>query len=371
MRAKVLRSELKESMAVATKIAAVKSPMAILEGVKIEAKDDMVHLYVTDMENSAHIQMPAEVEEEGALLVSSKLMMNLVSKLDSPEVWLEGDENKLVIATETFRGELATYPLEEFPQIMFEEPQKRVGLPADELNDLIEKVAFASSYPDDTNPVFAGVLVEIEGDKLSFVATDGSQLAKREVSLPEDVGEYKGIVPTKSLLAISKLLKGLGEVSLELGDTSFGIEFKGIHISSRLIEGEFPEYREVIPQEFNTEIKLSGKALNSALKRIILLSKTKGLEGIVTFQIEEEQLVIKSLESELGRAEERIPLLSFNGDPQTIAFNGKIVLQALSKTKFDLITLKFIDDMSPMTLVTEEDEGYLYLLMPVRVGVEV
>ncbi len=370
MKARVLRSELKEAMQLATKIAATKSPMAVLEGVKIEVKGDEVHLYVTDMENSAHVTLPAEVEEEGASLVSTKLLMNLVSKLDSPEVILEGDERKLIISTETFNAELATYPIEEFPDVIFEEPQMSFTLPAEELRDLIDKVAFASSYPDDTNPVFAGVLVELEGNSLAFVATDGSQLARREVQV-EFQGEYTGIVPTKSLLAISKMLKGLDDVKLELGKTTFGINFKGVHISSRLIEGEFPAYKEVIPQEYNTLVKIATKPLVGAIKRIILLSKVKGLEGIIKLKIEEDHLTVESMESELGKASERIRTLEFEGDPQDIAFNGKILLTALSKSDFDIVTLKFIDDVSPMTLITDEDKGYLYLLMPMRVAVEV
>ncbi len=370
MRVTVNRRELKDKLQFASRIAATKSPIAVLEGIKLSAKEGELHIYSTDLENSAHIILPAKVEESGECVVSSKLTLKLISQLDSDEIEFQLLDGKLMITAGNFSGELALYPLEEFPDVIFSEPELRLRIPAHELKALIERVVFASSFPDDTNPVFAGALLELEDGKLALVATDGSQLARREIDV-DSSDTYSGIVPVKMLLALVKVIPLIGEIELELSSANFGVFMDNVHVNSRLISGEFPMYKGVIPEEFNTQFTLRARDFISAIKRVLLLSKAHGLEGIIRLNVDEDGLKVSSLESEIGKAVEKVEIFNYSGEPQDIAFNGKLLLEAVSKAGYHEVTFKMIDDTSPMMMVTEEDGGYLYLLMPVRVTVEV
>lgn len=364
---------LEKALSVANKIIPSKTPLNVLEGVKMEANDNQLILTTTDLENEFKAFINCEVFSEGSVIIPSKELFKIISKIDYPEIQLELEENKLIINSLGFKAELTTISEGEYPELEFGDFEDTIVLNSEDFENAINHVVYASSYPEDSNPVFAGVLFEIEDNKINFVATDGSQLAfyslNYKSSKTKEVN-YKLIVPVKSLNAVIKELDQEVSIGFNQNSISFSYdtEYGKIVINSKLIEGNFPEYKEVIPSKFKTSFNVSKKPFLNAIKRVSLLSKSKELSGVVIFDISKNKLVIESIESEIGKAKEELVISNFKGEPLNIAFNSKFLEDMLNKIKEDELKLSFIDSDSPLKCELENKEEFLYLLMPVRIS---
>jgi DNA polymerase-3 subunit beta len=364
---------LEKALSVANKIIPSKTPLNVLEGVKMEANDNQLILTTTDLENEFKAFINCEVFSEGSVIIPSKELFKIVSKIDYPEIQLELEENKLIINSLGFKAELTTISEGEYPELEFGDFEDSIVLANEDFENAINYVVYASSYPEDSNPVFAGILFEIEDNKINFVATDGSQLAFYSLNYKGSKtkgANYKLIVPVKSLNAVIKELNQEVSIGFNQNSISFSYdtEYGKIVINSKLIEGNFPEYKEVIPSKFKTSFNVSKKPFLNAIKRVSLLSKSKELSGVVIFDISKNKLVIESIESEIGKAKEELVISNFKGEPLNIAFNSKFLEDMLNKIKEDELKLSFIDSDSPLKCEVENKEEFLYLLMPVRIS---
>ncbi len=363
---------LEKALSVANKIIPSKTPLTVLEGVKIEAIDNNLVLTTTDLENEFKAYINCEVFSEGSVILPSKDFFKIVSRIDYPEIQLETQDNKLVISSLGFKAELSVISESEYPEIDFGQFNDSITLNSNEFEDAINSVIYASSYPEDSNPVFAGVLFEITKERINFVATDGSQLALTFINYEahKKLNEYKLIVPVKSLNAVVKELQEKVNISFNENSISFSCdtEFGKVIINSKLIEGNFPEYKEVIPSKFKTSFNISRKPLLNAIKRVSVLSKSKELSGVVIFDISKNKLTIESIESEIGKAKEELIINNFKGEPLSVAFNSKFLEDMLNKVKEEELVFSFIDADSPLKCELSEKEGFLYLLMPVRIS---
>jgi DNA polymerase-3 subunit beta len=364
---------LEKALSVANKIIPSKTPLNVLEGVKMETNDNQLILTTTDLENEFKAFINCEVFSEGSVIIPSKELFKIVSKIDYPEIQLELEENKLIINSLGFKAELTTISEGEYPELEFGDFEDSIVLNSEDFENAINYVVYASSYPEDSNPVFAGILFEIEDNKINFVATDGSQLAFYSLNYKGNKTKgdsYKLIVPVKSLNAVIKELNQEVSIGFNQNSISFSYdtEYGKIVINSKLIEGNFPEYKEVIPSKFKTSFNISRKPFLNAIKRVSLLSKSKELSGVVIFDISKNKLVIESIESEIGKAKEELVISNFKGEPLNIAFNSKFLEDMLNKIKEDELKLSFIDSDSPLKCEVENKEEFLYLLMPVRIS---
>jgi DNA polymerase-3 subunit beta len=364
---------LEKALSVANKIIPSKTPLNVLEGVKMEVSDNQLILTTTDLENEFKAFINCEVFSEGSVIIPSKELFKIVSKIDYPEIQLELEENKLIINSLGFKAELTTISEGEYPELEFGDFEDSIVLNSEDFENAINYVVYASSYPEDSNPVFAGILFEIEDNKINFVATDGSQLAFYSLNYKGNKTKgdsYKLIVPVKSLNAVIKELNQEVSIGFNQNSISFSYdtEYGKIVINSKLIEGNFPEYKEVIPSKFKTSFNISRKPFLNAIKRVSLLSKSKELSGVIIFDISKNKLVIESIESEIGKAKEELVISNFKGEPLNIAFNSKFLEDMLNKIKEDELKLSFIDSDSPLKCELENKEEFLYLLMPVRIS---
>lgn len=363
---------LERALAIANKIIPSKTPLVVLEGVKIEAIDNKLILTTTDLENEFKAYINCEVFSEGSFILPSKDLYKIVSRLDYPEIQIETNENKCIISSLGFKAELSIIEESEYPEIDFGEFKDSIALDSEVFENAINYVVYASSYPEDSNPVFAGILFEINGDKINFVATDGSQLALYTCSYKSKskINDCKFIVPVKSLNAVIKELENEVSISFNENSVSFSyeVEFGKVIVSSKLIEGNFPEYKDVIPSKFKTSFNINKKTFLNAIKRVSILSKSKELSGVIIFDIHKNKVIIQSIESEIGSAQEEIVINNFKGEPLNVAFNSKFLEDMLSKIKEEELVLSFIDSESPLKCEIVDSNEFLYLLMPVRIS---
>lgn len=217
---------LEKALSVANKIIPSKTPLNVLEGVKMEANDNQLILTTTDLENEFKAFINCEVFSEGSVIIPSKELFKIISKIDYPEIQLELEENKLIINSLGFKAELTTISEGEYPELEFGDFEDTIVLNSEDFENAINYVVYASSYPEDSNPVFAGILFEIEDNKINFVATDGSQLAFYSLNYKgsKTKGDsYKLIVPVKSLNAVIKELNQ--EVSIGFNQNSISFSY--------------------------------------------------------------------------------------------------------------------------------------------------
>lgn len=380
MKLNVKTDYLEKALNLANLIIPKKSPLLSLEGAKLTAQNTSLLISTTDLENEYIAEINCEVFKEGQTVIPLKSIQNLVSKIDYPEISLELKENNqsqtLILNSFGFTAELTTIDISEYPEfsLISNKFYDILQIQPEEFNELINGTAYCSSYPDESNPVFSGLLFEIDKKSLNIVATDGSQLAYRKTEISTNIKTpLKLIVPMKSLKAIQKNLENPVILQVENVENPHIISFKqktsfgNIQIVSKLIEGNFPEYKEVIPTEYKTSLIISRKALLESIKRILVISKSKELSGIVIFQVTNNKMTVKSIESELGKAQEEIILKEKTGEDLTIYFNGKYLETMLNSIKEDEIELHFIDETSPMKINFVQDPKFLYLLMPIRI----
>lgn len=374
----VKTDNLEKALDMANIIVPRKSPLLALEGIKIEAQSSKVIISTTDLESEYICSIDCEVFQEGETVVPLKPLQQLISKIDYPELSFQLKDSRLTINSLGFSAELATIDISEYPELTLSSTklQKIMEIDSETLDEAIDSVIYSSSYPDESNPIFAGVLFEITKKDMKLVATDGSQLALRKINQPSN-NESKFILPVKSLKTIQKNIKGLIEILLDNPENpkiacfKSQTDFGQVKVSSKLIDGNFPEYKEVIPTNFEIDILLSRKVLLDAIKRILVLSKSKELSGIVIFEITKNKMIVKSIESELGKAKEEIPLKKKTGKDLIIHFNGKFIETMLTNISEQEIQISFIDDSSPMKVTFPETDDFLYLLMPVRIAATV
>lgn len=367
---------LEKALDMATTIVPRKSPLLSLEGVKIETQNSKLKILTTDLENEYVATIDAEVLKEGQTVIPLKNLKQLVDKIDYPEIDIELKDNILVINAFNFTAELSTIDTSEYPDmsLISNEFYNLTEMESHFLDQAINSVAYSSSYPDESNPVFSGILFEVQKDGINFVATDGSQLAFKKIPQQTKVKkETNLIVPLKILRTIQKNSEGIITIQTDNLENPKIISFKQrtsigeIQLASKLIEGNFPKYREVIPQDFEINIVLSRKILLDAIKRILVVSKSRELSGIVIFEIKQNKMIVKSIESEIGKAKEEIILKKEVQKDLTIYFNGKFVETMLSNIKEEEIELNFIDETSPMKVSVSDNQDFLYLLMPIRI----
>ncbi|MEN3015406.1 MAG: DNA polymerase III subunit beta [bacterium] len=365
---------LEKALNMANLIVPKKSPLLSLEGVKIQSQDSKVVLYTTDLENEYIASIEAEIFQEGQTVIPTKTLQQLISKIDYPEISFELEENKVILTAMTFTAELPTIDPSEYPEMTLSTSDFTtiLEITPEEFKQGIDSVVYASTYPDESNPVFSSILFEIQKQYINLVATDGSQLAYKKLNIKTNKNTNL-IIPIKSIKVIQKYIDNPLEIQTDNQESPKLVCFKTnssfgeIRIVSKLVEANFPEYKEVIPTEYQTSITLNKKHLLDAIKRVMVLSKSKELSGIVIFQILKNKLIIKSIESELGKAKEEITLSNKQGKDQLIYFNGKFIETMLNSIDTDQIEIHFIDETSPMKVTIPNDDSFLFLLMPVRI----
>ena len=346
-----------------------------------EREDNALSLRATDLEIGIRQKCRAQIKKAGSITTDARKLYEIVRELPSmggsssdPTVialrsagsgWVEVSSGKS-------RFRMASLDPKEFPAIVQEEADgatlSPAACPSEVLREMIEKTLFATS-PDETRLNLSGVYVEaLDSGKLRMVASDGHRLSliERPATITEPATWPKVILPRKGLLEARKILeRGEGEASFSLQATTAGLRKEATALSMRLVEGEFPDYQQILPTEHNFLIAFSREELLSALRRLLILT-TERSRGI-KLQIEAGKVEISVNTPDLGEGVEEIAT-DYSGDNIAVGFNGRYLVEALTvMEEGQRITLSLKDDMSPGLLKTVEDQDFSYVIMPMRI----
>ncbi len=374
MELKIGAQELARALGRSQGIVEKKSTMPILSHVLLEAKKgNLLHVSATDLDLSVSSEHPCEVVKEGALAVPAKQLFEIVRSLPEPEVSLKrAGNNYLELRSGPSHFRIVGLPAEDFPALPKFEKVPFVDVVPAELLEQIDRTSFAAST-DETRYNLNGVYFEPKGPVLSMVATDGHRLALSEKPLAGDYALKRGVIlPRKGLHELKKLLGESVDAAAEKPETKLGFaENSAIYrrtsavLAMRLIEGMFPDYKQVIPKQGEKIVKVGRQRLLETLRRVSLLAsdKTHG----VTLEIGPGALKVLS-KTDQGDANEDVPV-DYAGEAIKIGFNARYLIEAAGVLKSDDVQLELADDLSPGVLrgAGPEDAGYTAVVMPMRI----
>ena len=338
----------------------------ILEGIKFVAEGETLTLSATDLELSIEKKIKAEVKLEGEIVIPGKFFTELVKKLTGEKIELTlKDEKTLKVSYIDSETVVQCYPVNEYPAFKKIETGEFFGIEQKRFKEMISKTTFAVAV-DDTRPILKGCLFEINENKLTMVALDGYRLALNTQEIKVGNLQNNVIVPARSLNEIGKLLEDNDDiVNVYVQNNFMMVDLGGCVITTRLFEGDFINYKQIISNEFSTIIRINRKQFEESLERASLLSKV-GQNNLVQFDITDGNLCITS-RSEIGNIRENMNI-TLEGKELTIAFNARYFTEALKANGDEFIELKFNQSHNPCIITPFDSENYkyLYLILPVR-----
>jgi DNA polymerase-3 subunit beta len=355
------RDDLSEALQTVQRGVSSRPGIPALTGVLLEATDDgHLTLTTTDLEVSARLSIDVTVTEAGKALVPARLLADTVKSLSDAPVEFDADQAQAQIRCAAYEGALRLLPAEDFPAL---QPPSgtRVVVEAPRFAEAIGQVARAASR-DEARPVLTGVLVEISREGVTLVATDSYRLAVREL-IATAAGEAKAIVPERAMSEAGRAASTIdkGEVELFVDESQISVQAGPLQLTSRLIEGEFPNYRGLLPEGYESRLTVSRTQLMDAVKRVGLLARDT---SPVRLEFNALGVKLSSQSPDLGQAVEAVEA-TYEGEEITAAFNPNYLEAGLAAATGDTIRLEVRDGLKPGIVRGESDE-FTYLVMPVR-----
>ncbi|MEW6031889.1 MAG: DNA polymerase III subunit beta [Bacillota bacterium] len=372
MKFKVSQEDLASGLQLVQRAVAARAPMPVLAGILVETTPEGLTLTATDQEIGVRVSVPATVSDDGALVLPTRIG-DIVRKFPFGEVSVETEEanNTATVTWERSRFVIHGFPAGDFPPFPEPPERKALTLSKGDLRRLVRQTGFAVSH-DDSRPVFTGVLVTVEDGRVRFVATDGFRLAVAEGLVGPDSAETRGdfIIPGRALAEVARVLgeEGDGTVALSLAEKRAFFEADGQRVVCRLIEGQFPPYKQVIPKQFVTRMTCSTQGLLDACERASLIARDVG--QAIRLHVNGTSLVITASVPEVGTAREEVPIES-QGDSLEIAFNPRYLVDGLRNIDTEKLVYDFTGPLSPSCirpLCQDESAApsFTYVVLPMR-----
>ena len=363
MKFKCDRDELSNALQTVQRAVSSRPGIPALTGVLLTAAGEQLTLATTDLEVSARLAVPVQVQAEGVALVPARLLADMVKSFEQAPVEFQAENNLARIACSNYEGTLRCLPAEDFP-VLQEPSGDRVKVNAGELAEAIGQVTRAASR-DEARPILTGVLLEVSREGLTLVATDSYRLSMRELAATAG-GEAKTLVPERALTEVGRAAAGdeKGEAELFIDHSQVGFKVGGLVLTSRLIEGEFPNYRQLIPPSYSNRLIVGREPLLDAVRWVKLL--VRDTTTPVRIALRPDGIELTVVTQEVGQASEDVDA-KYEGTEMTVAFNPTYLIDGVEAITGDEVLLETVDALKPATVKATDGADYLYLLMPVRV----
>jgi len=364
-------SELLSQLQTVSRVASTRSAVQALSGVQIAAGGDgngSVELRATDMEVGLRVPLEAKVERTGTVVLPARLLLDVVRTLRSGDVSLElrPAEQDVEIVGGTARFHIRTLRTEDFPPLPEPGGDQVVAMPAPAFVDTIARVSRSASR-DETRPILTGILVSASADELRMVATDSYRLSVKETRLEAPLeGGFEANVPARALEELGRLVRDdVEEIRIGVRANQVVFEVGGVALSSRLIDGQFPNYRQLLPEAYEHELTVSREELLEVVRRISLMAQKN---APLRLSFSEGEVKVSAQTPDVGEASEPLPI-PFAGEPFEIGFNPDFLTVGLESAGADEVVLKLISTLRPGLVESADASGFLYLIMPIRLNV--
>jgi DNA polymerase-3 subunit beta len=359
--------ELLAKLQLVSRVASTRSAVQALSGVQIAAEDG-VELRATDMEVALRVPLEATIERAGTVVLPARLLVDVVRQLPSGDVSLElrPAEQDVEVVAGPARFHIRVLRTEDFPPLPEPGGDQIVTMPAPAFTETIARVARSASR-DETRPILTGILVSAAGEELRMVATDSYRLSVKETRLEAALDEgFEANVPARALEELGRLVRDdIDDIRIGVRANQVVFEVDGLALSSRLIDGQFPNYRQLLPEAYEHELTINREELLEVVRRISLMAQKN---APLRLSFSEGEVSISAQTPDVGEASEPLPV-PFAGEPFEIGFNPDFLLAGLESAGSDDVVLKLISPLRPGLLESADGSGFLYLIMPIRLNV--
>jgi DNA polymerase-3 subunit beta len=336
----------------------------VLGGIQLRAEGGRLHLAATDMEVSLRASLETQVEGEGTAVVPGRLLLDIARSLPDGDVTVEHkpEEAVVVVSAGTANYRLHTYSAEDFPRLPEVDTAALHTIDREALIETVARVGRSASR-DESRPVLTGILVRFEPGKIVMAATDSYRLAVKETEVSGALPELDAIIPARALQELARIAGGADELQLGMLENHVVFGADGTWLTTRRIDGQFPSYRQLLPEQFEHEVLLPRDELLEVVRRVSLMAQRN---SPLRLRFAEGELTVSAQTQDVGEARESLPA-PYNADTLEIGFNAEFLRDGLESVESDSIRFKLISPLRPAVLEGETDD-YVYLIMPIRLA---
>ncbi|SIR49564.1 DNA polymerase III subunit beta [Halanaerobium kushneri] len=366
MKFSINQKDLYNALNIVRRAVAKNQTLPILTGIFLKLKNNKLTLKSTDLELGIKYDLTVKAESDGAIVLPATQFLNIIRELPNEDVYLELNQDKWQLQIKCINSlfKINGYDPDEFPNLPQVEESAKFELPANKFKEMIKKVRISTSK-DETQPALTGALFEVESEKVKMVSTNTYRLSFIEAPLKTSVNEKIAvIIPGTTLQELNNLLEDEGSVEVEVDSNYARFTFAGIEVISRLIEGKFPNYELVIPDESNSNFSADLSQLHGAVKRASLIAKLDA--NIITLEAANGLMEINSAEGSSGYAHEEVKI-DLEGPDQKINIDAGYFIDVLKVLDSEEINIEMIGPLNPLVVNSQKDgDKFIYLIMPVR-----
>jgi DNA polymerase III subunit beta len=369
MKLTVSRETFLSRLGIAVRGVSTRSAIQTLSGVLLRTQNGKLELQATDMEMGIRVGIAVDQAEDGSVVLPGRLLLDVVRSLPQDELSLEyrSSQQDVEVISGGARFHLRTLPSEDFPKLPEPREEGALTVPASAFVDTIARVARSASR-DETRPHLTGVLVSASERQLRMVATDSYRLSVKETVLDEALsGSLEANVPARTLQELGRVAQASSADSIVVSALENQVVFSvdDVVLSSRLVEGRFPNYQQLLPESYEHELKVDRAELLDVVRRISLLAQKN---APLRLRFSEGALDVSAQTPDVGEASESLPV-AFGGEPLEIGFNPEFFRDGLESAESEELVLKLISPLRPGLIQSGDDGGFVYLVMPIRLNV--
>jgi DNA polymerase-3 subunit beta len=358
------RDELTRALGIVSRGVSTRTTVQILAGILIEATEGKLNLAATDMELSLRTSLEANVEADGSVVVPGRLLLELARLLPDADVSLEHKLEEAVVevrcGSATYR--LHTYNAEDFPRLPDAEGVERHEVDRETLLETVARVSRSASR-DESRPVLTGVLMRFEPGKLVMAATDSYRLSVKETPLEGSLPELEAIVPARALGELARIAQAGDAIELGVHENQVVFGTGDAWLTTRRIDGQFPNYKQLVPETFDHEVPLPRDEMLDVVRRVSVMAQRN---SPLRLRFAEGELTVSAQTQDVGEARESLPV-EFGGEPLEIGFNAEFLRDGVESVVGEHARLKLISPLRP-GLIQGEGEDFQYLIMPIRLA---
>src|SRR5256714_11807223 len=364
LRISLSRDELASRLAIVARGVLTRTAVLVLGGIQLRAEGGHLNLAATDMELSLRASVDASVEGEGTAVVPGRLLLDIARSLPDGDVTIEHrpDEAVVAVTAGSANYRLHTYSAEDFPRLPDVEASPLHSVDRDVLVDTVARVGRSASR-DESRPVLTGILVRFEPGRIVMAATDSYRLAVKETPVEAALPDLEAIIPARALQELARIATGADEVQLGLQENHVVFGADATWLTTRRIDGQFPNYRQLLPEQFEHELLLPREELLDVVRRVSLMAQRN---SPLRLRFADGELTVSAVTQDVGEARESLPA-PYSADPLEIGFNADFLRDGLESVESDSIKFNLISPLRPAVLEGDTDD-YVYLIMPIRLA---
>jgi DNA polymerase III subunit beta len=358
------RDELVAKLGTVSRVVSSRGTVQVLSGVLLQPVAEGLELAATDMELSLRTTLSAKVEGDSAVVVPGKLLVDLARLLPADEVTVSyrPEEGVAQIASGSYSSKLNVFSAEDFPRLPSTDPAPHSVATAS-LLETVDRVARSASK-DESRPVLTGIQVRFEGTRLYMAATDSYRLSFKETELDQAGPDLEAIIPARALIELQRIAAGTEHVAMGVNDNTVVFGTGDTWLTTRRIDGQFPDVGRLLPESFEAEVDLPRAELRDVVRRAGVMALRN---APLRLRFAEGELTVSAQSQDVGETNESLPA-GYTGEPLEIGFNAEFLADGIDSVRGDTVRLKLINPLRPGLITSPDDDTFWYLIMPIRLA---